>query len=477
MKPSLFQTDFKGKKVLVFGLGLLGGGVATTNWLLKQGAKVTVTDLKNKKTLLQSLKKIKGRARLRLDGHKEIDIKANDIIIVNPDVSINNPFIQLAFRLGKQIENEATIFLKNWQKPTVAITGTRGKTTTTNWTNHFLKAKYESSIAGNAYDSPFLKILDKKNKLDCAALEIPSFALEFFDKTVPSSDVTVITNIYQDHLNRHSTLKDYALTKANIFKNQSSTQHLILNFDNERTKFFIKQKPKAQVWFFSDKTLPEKLNGVYISGNKVYLQNRGEKKAVLRAGGFSKVWGRHNVLNLLASSLAANLSGVSWSGIQKRIKNLPQIPFRQETIFENGRLRIINDTTATSPDGGVAAVERFASPSTTLIAGGTDRQLNYEKWARVVLKKIKKENMVLLSGSATQKMRALIGDVEVFDSLEECLRVALLKAGQYNKSVLLFSPAAKSFEKFKNEYDRGEQFNDLVGKLIKKESKIGKKKR
>src|SRR3989338_7090008 len=106
------ETDFKGKKVLVFGLGLLGGGVATTNWLLKPGAKVTVTDLKDKKALFQSLKKIKGKAVLSLGGHKESDVEANDIIVVNPDVSINNKYVQLAFKLGKQIENEATIFLK-----------------------------------------------------------------------------------------------------------------------------------------------------------------------------------------------------------------------------------------------------------------------------------------------------------------------------------------------------------------------------
>src|SRR3989338_10139471 len=229
MKPSLFQTDFKGKKVLVFGLGLLGGGVATTNWLLKQGAKVTVTDLKDEKALLQSLKKIKGRVELTLGGHKERDVKKNDIIVVNPDVSINNKYVQLAFRLGKQVENEATIFLKNWRKPAVAITGTRGKTTTVNWVNHFMKAKYKSSVAGNSYEKPFLKILDERKKLDRAAVEIPSFVLEFFNQSVPLPDVAVITNIYQDHLNRHQSLENYALTKANIFKRQTSEQNLILN--------------------------------------------------------------------------------------------------------------------------------------------------------------------------------------------------------------------------------------------------------
>ncbi|MBI2676903.1 MAG: UDP-N-acetylmuramoyl-L-alanine--D-glutamate ligase [Candidatus Yanofskybacteria bacterium] len=480
MKPSLFQTDFKGKKVLVFGLGLLGGGVATTNWLLRQGAKVTVTDLKDKKTLMPSLKKIKGPSRFNLDeqklgGHSEQDIKENEVVVVNPDVSINNKYIQLAFNLGKQVENEATIFLKNWQKPVVAITGTRGKTTTVNWTNHFLKSKYKSSVAGNSYDNPFLKILDKQKSFEIAAVEIPSFALEFFDKTVPSSDVAVITSIYQDHLNRHNTLKDYALTKANIFKNQSSKQHLILNYDNDWTKFFLKQKPRSQVWFFSNKKLPLRFNGIYSQKEAILFQKNGKAEVVLKVNDFVKNWGGHNLYNLLASSLSAHLSGVSWREIENKIADLPQVPFRQEIIFQSPKLKIINDTTATSPDGAIAALERFGSANTILITGGTDRQLEYQAWSKVVKKKIKSKNLIFLSGSATDKMlkaKGLRTKATIFDTLKECFEAALEKAGKYSQSVILFSPAAKSFEKFKNEYDRGEQFNNLVGGLIKKERKI-----
>ncbi len=466
------KTGFKGKKVLVFGLGLLGGGVATTNWLLKQGAKVTVTDLKNKKTLATSLKKIKGKPKLTLGGHSEQDIKENEIIVVNPDVSINNEYIQLALKLGKKVENEATIFLKNWLKPVVAITGTRGKTTTTNWANHFLKAKYKSSVAGNSYDYPFLKVLDKKNNLDCVALEVPSFALEFFDKSVPAPDVALVTNISQDHLNRHATLESYALTKANIFKNQSHNQHLILNFDNPWTIFFLRQKPKSKIWFFSNKTLAKKLNGAYALGNKIYFQNDGKNRAILEITDFSKNWGQHNVSNLLASSLAANLAGVPWQEIQEKIKTLPQIAFRQEIIFQSPKLKIINDTTATSPDGAIAALERFGSANTILITGGTDRQLDYQAWSKVVKKKIKSKNLIFLSGSATNKMLKFVKPSVVSDTLADCIKLALEKAGKYSQSVILFSPAAKSFEKFKNEYDRGEQFNSLVGELVKKEAKI-----
>src|SRR3989338_9847589 len=126
------------KRALVFGLGLLGGGVATTNWLLKHCYQVTVTDLKDKKQLAPSLKKIKGKVSLALGDHTEQLITDHDLIVVNPDVSINNPYIQLAQKLGKTVANEATIFYAHWSKKTVAVTGTRGKTTSVNWISHFL---------------------------------------------------------------------------------------------------------------------------------------------------------------------------------------------------------------------------------------------------------------------------------------------------------------------------------------------------
>jgi len=461
------EISFIGKKVLVFGLGLLGGGVATTNWFLKRGAKVTVTDLKTKNQLQSSLKKIRGRVKLSLGGHREGDIKANEIIVVNPDVSINNPYIQLAFQLGKQVENEAIIFFKNFQKPIVAVTGTRGKTTTANWIAHFLNAKYKTTVAGNSCANPFLKILDRQEGLERVVVEVPSFALEFFDNSALASDTAVITNIYQDHLNRHQSLENYAKTKANIFRNQNSNQNLVLNFGNKWTNFFLKQKSRSKIWFFSVKLLPPKLNGVFIKNDNLFFQDRGLGGKIVGIKNFKEKWGEHNLQNLLASSLVAHLSGISWSAIQGKIKNLPQIPFRQEIVFDNSKLKIVNDTTATSPDGGMAAIERFGSPHTILIAGGTDCRLDYRNWAKLVREHIKPENLILLSSNATQKMKTLLNCGEIFTDLRKCLKTALRRASQYPQSVILFSPAAKSFEKFENEYDRGRQFNSLVKQLIK----------
>ncbi len=397
--------------------------------------------------------------------------------MANPDVSIKNPFIRYALRLGKRVENEATIFFGSFPAKLVGITGTRGKTTTTAWTNHFLKAGFRSAIAGNSTEHQFLKVLDRASKLDRAVAEVPSFHLELFDGVRRASDVAVITNIYQDHLNRHGTLRQYALTKAKLFEHQTPGQHLVLNADDVWTRFFLRQRPRAQVWFFSARPLPRGTQGVFYRNKAIFLQFDGRKEKIFELGDLIRERGEHNLYNLLASSLAAYLAGASWFQIQQRIASLPAVPFRQQVVFRGkpfgkaqGELTIINDTTATSPEGCIAAVRRFAGPHTILIAGGTDRDLDFSQWGKVVPRYIKRGNIVLLSGSATDKMLATLGrrpNVKVFGTLSEAFRAALEKASCMVRAVVLFSPGAKSFELFANEYDRGKKFNALVAKEVR----------
>lgn len=471
------------KKALVFGLGLLGGGVATTNWLVKHGYQVTVTDLKTEKQLRPSLRRIKGKVKLALGGHSEEDIKANDLIVVNPDVSPENKFIQLARKLSKEVVNEAVLFYSFWNKKTVGVTGTRGKTTTAHWVNHFLRSSCSSLVAGNSYTRPLLSALDKQNHYDFAVTELPSFLLEIFDGAQKAPDIAVITNLSQDHLNRHGTMEEYAKVKANIFsavdgpassgKKQTARQRLILNVDNQWTEFFLKQKPHSRVWFFSLHKLSPSQSGLFYRGGKIFFLADGKTKAVLAAADFIKERGEHNLQNLLASALAAHLAGVSWLQISARIATLPVVEYREEVIFDNGKLKIINDTTATSPDGGIAAIKRFCDKNCLLITGGTDRQLDFGSWAKIVFKYLRPEQLIFLKGSATDKMlffmNGQIKSEQLCDTLEQCFDLALAQAQKLSAATIVFSPAAKSFEKFKNEYDRGRKFNRLVKKRLTQE--------
>lgn len=466
------KNEFKNKKVLLVGLGILGGGVTTANWLVKQGAKLSITDSKPREYFADSIKQIKGDVKYFFGTSDEKNIADADIIVLNQAIPRNNPLVMTAEKLGKPIYNESNIFYRECVKPIIAITGTRGKTTTTNWTAHLLGKS--ALVAGNSTEQALLKILPKTKSVACKVVvnEIPSFQLERFDG-VPA--IALITNIFTDHLARHGTMENYALAKANIFKQQTEKEELILNADNDWTDFFLKQKPKARVWFFSFSKLPAGKNGLFYENGLVYFTSSGKTEKIFDARDFAKTWGTHNIANLLSAMLAAHLAGESWANIVKRIKTLPQIKFREELTAKYKNISVVNDTTATSPEGGMAAIERFASPSCILISGGTDSDLDYTDWAKTIVKYLKPEQIVLIDGSATKKMLAtLLGKMDtakitVKDTLAGCVDAAFEKLkGTKESATILFSPAAKSFEKFKNEFDRGEQFNAIVKEKIKK---------
>jgi len=469
----------KNKKVLVVGLGILGGGVSTCLWLLKHKAKLTITDLKQKKDLEKSLKKLKkysSKIKLVLGKHNKNDFKSNDIIVINPGVRVkNNPYLKIAKKKNKLIENEITLFFKFNINPVISVTGTRGKTTITNWIGHLLKGKHSNIIVGgNTPDNPMLSFLDKLKTNIPIVLELSSFQLELLKAKYKAPKIAIITNLYRDHLNRHGNMRDYARAKANIFQNQKNTDYLILNYDNKWTKFFLSLKPVSQIYFISHYPLPKNKNGIFNKNNKIYFQENKKKKLIFNVSKFVKYWGEHNVGNLMTAILASKLFGLTFIQTKKQIDSLPQIRFRQEIIFENKELIIINDSSATSPDATIAALTRFKQGKNSnliLITGGTDKDLEYNELAKRIKKDISPKNLVIFNGSASKKLVKELNKIKysnkyfVFESLEECFYYSLYQIKQKKKNIIIFSPAAASFEKFKNEFDRAKQFNKLIKKL------------
>ncbi len=480
----MHQT-LKGKKVLLLGLGSLGGGVATANWLIEQGALVTITDLKDAKQLASSVKRVeehvkrsaadgkayeKAKARLTwaLGGHSNKLIDDAQMVVVNPDVPIRNPLVQRAIKKGIAVENEGTLFFDFWKKPCVGITGTRGKTTTATWTNHLIGT---SVLTGNSIIKPFLEALSESGRRTAAVTELSSFILELFEKKEHAPRIAIITNLYRDHLNRHSTMQEYARVKANIFRHQSKKDALILNADDSWTPWFLSQEPAGQVWMTSLHELSDDQQGMWFADEGIWQWIKGTNTRVIDLEGFGLLWGQHNIANVLQAVLAAHLMGVPYATIQKRIASLPAVAYRQEVVHRDAKLTAVNDTTATSPEAGIVAMQRWGGPTCVLIAGGTDRQLDYRAWAKELPQYIRRTNLIFLTGSATRKMRTALGaygrGIRAYDTLAAAWRAALKRAGTYVTSVVLFSPSAKSFELFANEYDRGQKFNALVHNTLK----------
>jgi UDP-N-acetylmuramoylalanine--D-glutamate ligase len=466
------QKDFlKGKRVMVMGLGILGGGVATTRFLVNHGGIVTVNDIKSEEYLKPSLDKladVKDKIKFLFDGHKEEYFLDQDIIVVNPDVPKNNKYILFAKERGAQIENELTLFFKYFPiEDAIAVTGTRGKTTAVNWIKHFWKSIDDGVvIKGNSPTAPLLE--EGGEEFRNVILECPSYLIEYPSGYAPK--VCLITNIYVDHLNRYDGQEDYARTKANIFLSQNENESLVLNYDNTPwTEYFLSLKPKAKTFFFSKNKLPENLSGMFVDNGKIYLRD-GEIKEVADADSFVSKWGEHNLENLLSSMLSVYLVGVPLPNIIESIETLPNVYMRQETIYKDNNVEVINDTTGTSPEACFAAIRRFNKNKDALfIIGGTDKDLDFSHFGETLKGLVEKDQLVFITGTATEKMLESLGykkkEVNFFESLEDCVVFAKNKLSEgYNKIVL--SPGAKSFGLFRNEFDRGEKFIELVKKYF-----------
>jgi UDP-N-acetylmuramoylalanine--D-glutamate ligase len=469
---------FKNKRVLVLNIGLLGGGIATTNWLLDQGARVTVTDFADAKVMAPAVKRVEAHLKKSArDGRDYADRKQRlfwslgvhspklvdeaSLVVVNPSVSVRHPYVARALKRGIEVANEGTLFFDQWKRASVGVTGTRGKTTTANWASHLIDG---SLLTGNSATRPFQSVMGEHARI--AVTELSSFILELFPYTRHAPKVAVITNLYRDHLNRHGTMEEYARTKAAIFMHQRSSDTLVLNDGDEWTPFFLAQGPKAKALFFGAAPLAQGRSGLWADGHHAYWREHGRDTKVLDVGEFAAAWGAHNLENLLAAALSARVCGVTWKAIAQRMATVPQVPFRQETVHQGRALRVVNDTTATSPEGTIAAVRRWGGPNCVLIAGGTDRELEYARWADAVRRHLLKTNLIFLEGSATLKMRKALGPwgrgIPTYPSLAAAYRAACKRANLFVSGVVLFSPGAKSFELFQNEFDRGQQFNVLV---------------
>ena len=474
--------NLKNKKVLLVGLGILGGGEATAKFLAKNGAKLTITDLKEKEYLKKTVNNLKQyKIKFVLGKHKEKDFKENEIIVFNQAVSASSKWVQLAKKNKKQIETDLTLFLKilKYKKPGaeyIAVTGTRGKTTTASWINRFLKP---AILGGNIPEASPPKIFESffKSRNNALILEIPSAQLEYFKivKNLRPPKIAIITNLYVDHLNRHGNMKNYALAKAKIFSNQVKNDFLILNYDNKNKKYFLKQKPKAKIFYVSLDKLPKGENGLYFDKDRIFFQNKKEKEFVAKIKNF----GAHQKYNLLNALLSGYLYGRKWKELIGKIPSLPSVKFRQQIIFKNKKFTVINDSAATSPEATIAALENFGEGKRglILITGGTNKDLEFKGLAGKIKKYIKQENLFLFNGSATEKIIQELGKIKYFsdkkrvnpsDGLKDIL-VNVKKKKQ--NGVILFSPASASFEKFKNEFNRGEKFNKLIKLIFKKNGK------
>jgi len=448
------------------GLGLHGGGVAVTKWFLKRGARLTITDIKTGAQLkpsLDKLKKVSGFSLIKfsLAGHQADDFLDQDLVVQNPGVPADSPFLQIARQHQTPIVNEAVLFFGLFKGPVVGVTGTRGKSTTATLIHQLLSSQIKNNVlAGNIATTPMLSVLDRLSAKTWPVLELSSWHLENLDEYHVSPKIAVVTNVLVDHLNRYKNLAAYRQAKFAITKWQKPTDLVVLNYDNIHTRNFAK-KTKACVYWFS---LQNKVKGAYLKNQQIYFNDGRHTENILGIDQL-KVKGQHNIANVLAAVTVAKLLKVPTANIAKVLGKFRGIPFRLQYEGRQRGVNIYNDATSTTPDAAIAAIQALAGQKILLLAGGVDKELDYKNLARQIKKQV--SFVVLLSGSGSQKLlgelkkvkypfKQIVADVK---SLDKAWQIARRQSGI---NCILFSPAAASFNMFIHEFDRAKTFSRII---------------
>lgn len=477
--------NFQDAVVTVMGLGRYeqGSGLGAAKWLMRHGAQTIVTDLKDEEELEESMtlvmewhekyrKQYPDRTIYQplfvLGKHRKEDFIDVDCVVQNPGVPSESEYIQIAKKQGVSIESDVSIFFRFCPDPIIAITGTKGKTTTTKMMGEMLEAMDERAVvAGNIRVSP-LESLDEilldKEKTPIV-LELSSWMLESlppaFQEMKKGPEISILTNVYPDHLNRYHSYGGYIHSKEIIFEWQSKDQYTILNWDHETVRDMgVEVKGKL---FWCSKEYQDH-NGCYVKDGNVVFQKDGAQQVVISASEIG-LQGEHNLENVLTSICAAMLYNVPLEIIQKIVKEFKGVSDRQELVREVDEVSYINDTTATNPDAVIAALKRFgADNDLILIAGGVNKELEYDGLAEVVVGACK--HVILFDGDASDLIEKGIAGrvpIERASSMKEAVQKA--KAASVKGDMVLLSPGAASFNMFKNEFDRGEQFREEVRNL------------
>ncbi|MDP3963208.1 MAG: UDP-N-acetylmuramoyl-L-alanine--D-glutamate ligase [bacterium] len=443
---------FCNKRITVMGLGLHGGGEGTARFLAKAGANVTVTDLKTRAELAPSINKLKGMPiRYVLGRHVVKDFTNADMVVYNPGIRAkfmrleDSPYLAAALKKGVPLETDIGIFFDLANRgQIVGVTGSKGKSTTAALIAHLLKQKYpDTLLAGNIRTSVF-DVLPRITSKTPIVLELSNWQLEGLAKKNISPHIAVITNILHEHLNTYRNFHGYIEAKKHILRFQKPDDIAVLNKSLAQWEEFKEPCGKARrVWF----------------AKREPLDHKDELKLP----------GAHNRENLVAALAVARLYRIPAFRIRKALATFEGLEGRLQTVRTDRGITCINDTTATMPDAVIAALRSMPRPQNTiLIVGGVDKKFDFNPMARFIAAYPPKA-LVMLPGSATEKLINALRKAHCPSPIIEAssMRQAVYsawKAAQKGDTILL-SPGAASFNLFKNEFDRGEQFVKAVNKI------------
>ncbi len=459
----------RNKRITVMGLGRFGGGIGVARWLCGEGARVLVTDKASATELATSVGKLRGLPiDYHLGGHDDRDLDGCELLVVNPAVDKSqSPLFRSAVERGVPWTSEMNLFLERCPARLVGITGTVGKSTTTAMLGSILEAAEQRSawphgrvwIGGNIGES-LLDRLPLMQRQDIVVLELSSFQLEDAASIKRSPNLAAITNIRDNHLDRHGNMAEYASAKANIFRFQKADDVIAVPDDPIVFETWpqLRSNPRVCRFRIDDAGNMQMTGAIGDAGLQRSPPN-------IRLA----VPGRHNLENAATAVTLSSLLSVDGPIARRALADFTGLPHRLELVAERRGVRYVNDSKATSPEATITAIQSFDAPL-VVIVGGSDKGASFDALARELTARAA---AVICLGQTGTKLAIALGEsrgsaaarvhVEIVADLPLAIRAAdrLARPGH----IVLLSPACASFDQFLNFEQRGDAFRRLVHEL------------
>ena len=449
--------EVRGRRVSVIGAGK--SGLVASKVLVELGARVLLSDSASRERLEAVLQQaaLPPGVEIESGGHTD-RVLAADFIVLSPGVPGTIPILQKAQDQGIPILSEIEMAYRLSQGRRLVVTGSNGKTTTTTLLGKFCETGYPRVFVGGNIGTPMMEFARSTKENDIQVLEVSSFQLETISQFTP--DIALITNFFENHLDRYVSYESYKAAKERIALNMHGDQWLILNADQSDLRA-VASRAKCRVAWFGWNLGDLKPGVTFIDQTAVYVSPDG-KRVPLFTDQDIRLLGRHNRENVMAAAAAALLAGVPAAGLKQIVQTFPGVEHRLEWVRERGGIAFVNDSKGTNCAASIIALQACTTP-VILIAGGRDKGTDLRDWVEAVRKRARG---VVLLGEAKERFRAALEGVvplKLAGTFEESVKLAAEWA--VPGETVLLSPACSSYDMFPNFEVRGSCFKDLVMKL------------
>lgn len=465
--------NWQGKRVII--IGAARQGTALARYLATEGASVVINDQRPAEQLHQVIQSLATETAANsitwvLGEHPLSVLDGADLVCPSGGVSLTLPLVVEAVQRGIPLSNDSQVFLETAPCRVIGVTGSAGKTTTTSLIGRMALAGIQEpqrAWVGGNIGNPLIEDVEKMQPADLAVIELSSFQLEIMTR---SPHIAAVLNITPNHLDRHKTMEAYTTAKAHILQHQTNEPGdfecaAVLGHEDAGA-WALHSLATAPVWTFGHQRV-EGYPGTYLVGEMLcYFDGRNQVELMPRNS--INLRGDHNLLNVLAACAVAAAAGLPVSSMRSAVEDFYGVAHRLEFVRQWGGAAWYNDSIATAPERSMAALRSFTEP-VVLLAGGRDKNLPWEEFARMVSERV---DHLVLFGEAVEKIQAAIGtpapgkrpySIACCKSLSEAVQAAasVVEPGD----VVLLSPGGTSYDEFRDFEARGEAYRQWVLEL------------